>query len=83
MREIIIIILIVYIIYLMEGPSENNSYTKLAAGAAAIFFPISLYQNYKNKKLEATVFKETEVGFIFDFIIKYLIMFSQSKEVFP
>lgn len=45
----------------MELEQENKTYSTLAAGAALVFFPLSLYQNYKNKQNSKKMFKTTEV----------------------
>lgn len=45
----------------MEQDQENRTYSKLAAGAAVVFFPLSIYQSYKNKKLTQKIFRQAEV----------------------
>lgn len=61
LNRILLAIFIQIVIYYMESQSEDKTYSKLAAGAAAVFFPLTIYQNYKNKKQAAVIFKETEV----------------------
>ncbi|CAI2372200.1 unnamed protein product [Moneuplotes crassus] len=40
--------------------SQDSKYSRLAAGAAKVFFPIGLYQKYQSKKNQKAIFKETE-----------------------
>ena len=59
--KVIVWLFIQAFVYYMEIHEENKSYSKLAAGAALVFFPLTMYQSYKNKKHENKVFREAEV----------------------
>lgn len=61
LKEYILPLLVLLIIYYMDQ-SPEGTYTKLAAGAAAVFFPLGMYRNYQNKKVKKAVFKQTEVS---------------------
>lgn len=60
--KFIFCLLIQAFIYYMELNEENKTYSKLAAGAAVVFFPYTIYQSYKSKKISNKIFHEAEVN---------------------
>ena len=60
--KLIVCIFIQAIIYYMELNDDDKNYSKLAAGAAVVFFPYTIYQSYKTKKMATRIFKEAEVS---------------------
>ena len=53
-------ILVQAFIYYMEINEDNKTYSKLAAGAALVFFPVTIYQSIKNKRIAKKIFTESE-----------------------
>jgi hypothetical protein len=66
----------------MELNEENKTYSKLAAGAAVVFFPYTIYQSYKNKKISNKIFHEAEVNLnIFQSIIVDCSLFKEDSNL--
>ena len=69
-------------IYYMEQNQETSTYTKLAAGGAAlVLFPINMFNRYRKKQGEARkqVIKEVEVIIYFKTMI-FLFIFNKDLD---